>query len=125
MVSLWQGATVSLLLHVSRRSYPDESLAAYERTGVSLGSLAAPASKPALSRPCLLCGTETHADAAKPRPDSLHAASHTREDILEVKGIWQPDLPAQAQLCSTLRRIFDATGEIASVRHQNFCGPVN
>jgi hypothetical protein len=68
---------------------------------------------------------ETHAHAAKSRPDSLHAAPHTREGILEVKGIWQPDLPAQAQLCSILRRIFDATGEIASARHQNFRGPVN
>jgi hypothetical protein len=85
----------------------------------------APTSKSALTRLCWPCATETHADAANPCPDSTHPAPHTREGILEVKGIWQPALPAHAQLCSTLRFIFDATGEIASARHQDFCWAVN
>src|SRR5271169_5416092 len=84
-----------------------------------------PASKSALTRLRWLCVTETYANAAEPCPDSPHRASESREGILQFEGVWQPALPAQAQLCSALRRIFDSTREGASARHQDFGGPVN
>jgi hypothetical protein len=84
-----------------------------------------PASKSALTRLCWLCVTEPYANAGEACPDSPHRASESREGILQFEGIRQPALPAHAQLCSALRRIFDATREIASARHQDFCGPVN